>query len=59
MDGRCTALPVLILHSYIRQVNGVKLAEVMFSLLCVCARAHALSPNGLNERNDILYSTYA
>jgi len=25
--------------NYIRQVNGVKLAEIMFSLLCVCAHS--------------------
>jgi len=32
---------------YIHQVNGVKLAEIMFSLLCMCA----LSPIGLNGQN--------
>jgi len=32
---------------YICQVNGVKLADIMFSLVCVCARAHcALSRIG-------------
>jgi len=40
---------VLVSHAshhnvnYIRQVNGVKLADIMFSLLCVCARARTQS----------------
>jgi len=37
---------------YIRQVNGVQLADIMSSLLCVCA----LSPIGLNGRNDALFA---
>jgi len=24
-------------HNYIRQVNGLKLADIMFLLLCICA----------------------
>jgi len=27
------------INFYIRQVNGVKLADIMFSLLCVCAHS--------------------
>jgi len=46
-------------YIYIRQVNGVKLAEIVFSLVCVCARARvcvcALRPIGLNGRKDVLY----
>jgi len=45
-------VPVLFLH-YIRQVNRVKLADIMFSLLCVCLCT--LSPIGLNGRNDLPY----
>jgi len=39
----------IFLDIYVRQVNGVKLADIMFSLLCVCLCA--LSPIGLNGRN--------
>ena len=51
--------------NYIRHVNGVKLVETMFSVLCVCVCVCvcvclcALSPIGLNGRNDVLYSTRA
>jgi len=44
---------------YIRQVNGVKLPEIMFPLVCACVCLCALSPIGLNGRNDVLYSTRA
>jgi len=46
-------------YYYIRQVNRVKLAEIMFLLLCVCVRLCALSPIGVNGRNDVLYLTRA
>jgi len=46
----------LTYYIYIHQVNGVKLADIMFSLVCVCARARALSPIGMNGRNDVLFA---
>jgi len=46
-------------YKYIHQVNGVKLAEIMFSLLCVCVRLCAVSPISLNGWNDVLYSIRA
>jgi len=46
-----------LMPCYIRQVNVVKLVDIMFSLLCVCLCA--LSPIGFNGRNDVLYSTHA
>jgi len=43
---------------YIRQVNGVKLVDIMFSLLCFCLSVCpcALSPIGLNGQNDVLFA---
>ena len=39
-------------------MNGVILADIMFSLLCVCVCvcARALSPIGMNGRNDVLFA---
>jgi len=54
-----------VCNIYIRHVNGVKLAEIMFSLARVCVsvsvsvRPQSLDPIGLNGRNDVLYSTRA
>jgi len=32
----CSQLISILLNYYIRQVNGVKLADILFSHLCVC-----------------------
>jgi len=42
-------------HNYIRQVNGVKLPDVLFSLLCVClcvrpsVRVHSYSDGNISK----------
>jgi len=43
---------------YIRRVNRVKLADIMFSLLCFCLsiRPCALSPIGFNGQNVVLFA---
>ena len=33
------SLRAKLIRAYIRQVNGMKLADIMFSLLCVCAHS--------------------
>jgi len=46
-------------HCYdVRQVNGVKMADIMFSLfcMCMCVCVCALSPIGLNGRNHVLFA---
>ena len=43
-DTGCTG-DITAVYLYIRQVNGLKLADVMFSVLCVCA-------HGENEVRD-------
>ena len=37
---------------YIRQVNGMKLADILFSLLCVCVSVRTQS----NGRFDVLFA---
>jgi len=37
-------------HCYIRQVNGVKLADILLSLLCACAHSLGGYSYALSER---------
>ena len=37
-----TSVPYWDYFYYICQVNGVKLADIMFSRLCVCVYAHSV-----------------
>jgi len=52
LEGHSPTASLFKCDVYVSQVNRVKLADIMFSLLCACLRVClcALGPIGLNER---------